>query len=161
MTDSMLTTRTRVVSMLLSVGLLALLQPSGARAASLWTVGLVAGSHAQAKSEAAPAAPASVTATCNGGAAGKPTISWAAVNHASTYDVYQAAAVGTLGTYQFVATVNAPTTNWTMGSNLALDTYSWKVLARVGNNWTSPQSGASNQLLISMVVVTLTCTNLG
>lgn len=107
--------------------------------ATLWTVPLHSGSTAQARAQAAPAAPSTISATCTSALSSTIDVNWAAVAHATTYSVFQSTAAAT-GPYTRVTTVTG--TSWTTGA-LVPGSYWFKVSATVGTKWTGPKSTAS------------------
>lgn len=113
--------------------------------ASVWAVGVQAGSKAQARAGTAPATPASVTATCTSPSSNTVSLGWAAVTHATSYKVYRSTTTAG-GTYSLQTTVTV--TAWTTGA-LANGNYWFKVSALVGASWVSTQSSATTQRTIS------------
>lgn len=102
-------------------------------AATSWSVGLAASSGAEGQSQTwLP--PTSVAATCN--SAVSIDVSWPAVSHASSYEVWRSSG----GAYTLRTTTAS--TSVTDGG-LALATYTYKVKSVVGSNWTSALSTAS------------------
>jgi hypothetical protein len=119
-------------------------------AATNWAVQLATGSNGEGHAQALPSAPASLAASC-----AAPTISqtinvtWSAVAHATTYSVYDATTSAS-GTYTLAAS-GVTTTSWTSGTLASSTNYWFKVLAKVGSNWSSAKSAATGESTINLV----------
>lgn len=124
--------------------------PPQAALASSWTVGVHAGSLGEAVSQALPAAPTGVAAACTSGLGDTVKVTWVAVPHATSYSVYEATAAAT-GPYSQVASGITATT-WT-SPGLASGHYWFEVTAYVGTNWQSPNSLASGETTISLLLL--------
>ena len=122
--------------------------PSGAVAATNWTVGLAANSHGHAAASTV-SPPSSVSATCTG-LTTPIVVSWSAVANAASYTVYQSTGGGA---FTSATTISAPTTTWHYSPPGLLQTYAFKVLATVGTNWTSALSGATATRSITVLLV--------
>jgi hypothetical protein len=119
---------------------LSLLVSSGtAFATANWTVSLALGSAGEARAQALPAAPTASSACASPASGRKVTVTWAAITHATNYDVYQATTSAT-GTYTLQATVTVAT--WTSAA-LAAGHYWYEVVANIGTNWSSAKSAAT------------------
>jgi hypothetical protein len=116
-------------------------------ATTSWVVRLTAGSRAEARATALPAAPASVTAACAAPTTAKTIkVSWGAITHATSYSVYESTTSAT-GTYT-VAASGITTTSWTSGTLTANTNYWFEVVTAVGTNWSSANSSASAESTI-------------
>jgi hypothetical protein len=116
--------------------------------ASSWSISVRAGNRGQSAAGLAPGAPGKPTAVCNGLVGNKVDLSWAAVEHATGYTIWQATALN--GTYTSVDTVSGAT-SWTSGA-LASGSYWFKVAATVGTHWTSLPSAASGKTTIVILL---------
>ena len=128
----------------------------GASAASVWTIGLRAGSGAQAASRV-PVAPASVTATCAGLLAGSVNLSWPAVAADTGYNVYQATAQA--GPYTQVASATGASATVTPGAG----TFYWEISGTDGaapTAWESASRSAPTTA-VTLTVLNLVCTGGG
>ena len=125
-----------------SAAILAVADPAYA---SNWVVRLAAASQGEAHSQAVPVAPSGVTSTCQTPASAKQLkVTWSAVTHATSYQVWQS---HNSGAYSSVAT--ATTTSWTSASGLATGTYSYEIKALIGTNWVSVLSSPTTSRTIS------------
>jgi hypothetical protein len=124
-------------------------QASGVAGASSWAVALSAGSGGHTHAQAAPPAPAGMTATCTSFAQTTVLVSWSAVTHATTYTIYQSTTSSTTAFSSAAAGVVG--TSWTSPS-LSTGTYWFKVAAYEGNFWASATSAASAQRTIAALL---------
>jgi hypothetical protein len=108
---------------------------------SAWTVSLNGGSHGEAQSQVAPAAPTSPTAVCVSTSTRTVNVAWTAVAHASSYTLSDST-TGSGGTYNTLA--SGVTTNPYTTSSLSSGTYYFKVTAVIGPSWTSGKSVATS-----------------
>jgi hypothetical protein len=138
--------RRRIVLALAACALIISTAPA-ASAVTNWTIQLATGSNGKARGDTAPAAPTGVSATCQGVLLNnKIVVSWSAVTHASTYQVYFATSSN--GTYSTIGSpVAGTTTTVTVGS---LGSYWFKVQALAGTHWTSPLSSAAGPRNITL-----------
>lgn len=125
------------------------LSTTGTAVASAWLVRLNTGSSGQSRTQAAPAAPASVTAACNTSPSHSVKLTWPTVAHATTYSVEQSTSAAT-GPYTVAATVTTAT--WTSAS-LAAGSYWYEVSSVIGSHWSGPYSTASTKRTISSGLV--------
>ncbi len=130
------------------VGLLLVSSTGAAWAATNWTVTLHTASSGEGHSQTVPSAPTGVTAACNAPTTAKTIkVSWTAVNHATTYTVYDSTTSAT-GTYSSIAT-GVTTTSWTSGTLTSGTNYWFEVTVTVGSNWTSAKSAATGESTIN------------
>jgi len=114
--------------------------PATLSAASNWVIaGLSAAHPAQAHSTTLPPATTSLTAACLNSTTETAVVSWAAVAHATSYQVVQATSSG--GTYtasptQPVGSVTTVNIVYTTSTTLY-----YKLYALIGTNWKSALSG--------------------
>lgn len=114
--------------------------------ASIWTVHLQGNGAGQARAQAAPSAPAGVSAACTSSSKTTVGVTWSPVTHASTYTVYESSTSSLTG-YSAAASALSGT-SWTSPS-LSSGTYWFEVDALVGSNWESAHSTASSGRSIS------------
>lgn len=138
---------TRLVVLLLTVAACVLSATSPAWAATNWLVHVASTNAGQARANALPSAPGSISAACAAPTTSKTiTVSWSAVTHASTYSVYESTTSAT-GTYT-LAMSGVTSTSWTSGTLTASTNYWFEVVATVGSNWASAKSSASAESTI-------------
>ena len=113
--------------------------------ASNWLNPLAAASNGQAWAQTVPMAPTGLTASCPVPTTAMIKLDWTAVQHATTYSVYQSMTSATSGFTEVKAGLSTPT--WTTAT-LSAATYWYKVTVIFGNNWASVQSTVSNQATI-------------
>ena len=107
--------------------------------ASSWVVGgLSAATAAQAHSSAAPAAPSSITAACASSSTEVADLSWAAVAHATSYQVVQATTA--TGSYTASATQPVGTATTVAITYTTSVSYYYKLYALIGTTWKSAVS---------------------
>jgi len=114
-----------------------------------WAVGVGANSAGEARAAAAPTAPIGVTSACTSVLATTVNVTWSAVTHASTYEIWESTTSSSSGFS--IAATGVTGTSWTSG-NLAPGNYWFEVSAFVGTNWTSPNSSASAQRTITLAL---------
>ncbi|HEY2333051.1 MAG TPA: hypothetical protein VGH94_14120 [Acidimicrobiales bacterium] len=130
------------------VALLALLGAGvgPAMAATAWRPALAAGSKGQARSQASPAAPTTITATCTSSSAKTVQVAWSAVPRATSYTIYRSTTSSSSGFTSLATGVVG--TSWT-SAVLAAGSNWFRVTASVGTNWLSAQSSSSGLRTIS------------
>jgi hypothetical protein len=109
-------------------------------AATHWTVVAGSSTTSEAKATTKPAAPGGVSASCSSSSKKKIVVTWNAVTHAKTYTIFENGSS--------TATATVTTTSWTSGT-LSAGTYTFKVSATVGTNWSGTKSSATSKLTIA------------
>jgi hypothetical protein len=126
-----------------------LLLVGGSPAQATWAIGFGANSAGEATAAAAPPAPTGVTSACTSALATTVKVTWTAVTHASTYEIWKSTTSSTSGFS--IAATGVTGTSWTSG-NLATGNYWFEVSAFIGTNWTSPNSAATAQRTITLTL---------
>ena len=137
--------RTPLAPLSAAIVLTAVLLAQTPASATSWVVLLRAASTAEAQAQPAPAAPATVAASCLAANQQKVVVTWSAVSHAATYSVYKSSTLG--GTYTSTQ-AGLTTTTWTSGSLAAGNVY-FKVAAYFGTKWVGTQSVATGESTIA------------
>jgi hypothetical protein len=115
--------------------------------ASTWAINVTSASQvAEAKAQAQPAAPVSVSASCVA-LQTKVTVAWGGVTAATSYSVYESNTSSSTGFA--LAASGLTTTSWT-STSLTAGSYWFTVVAYQGSNWASAMSLPAGPRTISL-----------